>query len=92
MPAQGVYAVRVQRQAGGPWLPGVANLGTRPTFDGGAPVLEVHLLDFDGDLYGRSLRVGLVARLRDEQRFDGPEALVAALRADVARARELLAP
>ncbi|MEP6654589.1 MAG: bifunctional riboflavin kinase/FAD synthetase [Myxococcales bacterium] len=67
------------------------SIGANPTFvtDGGITV-EAHLLDFDGDLYGRRLRVELVQRLRDEHRFDSVEALVAQIRADVARTRELV--
>lgn len=89
-PPAGVYAVRVGRR-GEPLLPGVANLGTRPTFAGGdGETLEVHLLDHPGDLYGEALRVAFVARLRDERRFDGPEDLVRQIRADVAAARAVL--
>ncbi len=89
LPANGVYAVRA-RVDGGPWRDGVANLGQRPTFDGVRFLIEVHLLDFSGDLYGRELEVGFFSRLRGEQRFDGSEALVAQIRADVAAARECL--
>jgi riboflavin kinase/FMN adenylyltransferase len=89
LPANGVYAVRA-RVDGGPWRDGVANLGQRPTFDGVRFLIEVHLLDFSGDLYGRELEVGFFSRLRGEQRFDGSEALVAQIRADVAAARESL--
>ena len=53
-------------------------------------VFEAHLLDFDGDLYGQRLRVELVARLRDEQRFESPEALAKQIRIDIARAHEML--
>ena len=62
----------------------------RPTFDGTAPRVEVHLFDFADDLYGRTLTVDLVARVRGEQRFDGVAALVAQIGRDVVRARELL--
>jgi riboflavin kinase/FMN adenylyltransferase len=90
LPGDGVYAVEVQLQ-GEParWLSAVGNLGVRPTFDAGRAV-EVHLLDTRAELYGRTLRVRFVARLRDERRFDGPDALRAQLAQDVARARELL--
>ena len=70
---------------------GVASIGVRPTFGGGAPNLEVHLLDFDGDLYGARLSVALVAFQRPELAFDGAEPLVAQMRADVAEARARLA-
>ncbi len=92
LPASGVYAVvarRVDRAEPGRLL-GVANLGSRPTFGAGAS-FEVHVLDFDGDLYGARLRVGFVARLRDEKKFDGIDALRAQIAADVARGRGALA-
>ena len=90
LPGNGVYAVRA-RVDGGEWLDGVANLGERPTFGGRRFLVEVHLLDFSGDLYGHELEVSFLARIRDEQRFDGPDALVAQIRADVAAARAVLA-
>jgi len=89
LPSNGVYAVRA-RVDGGDWQDGVANLGERPTFDGRRFLVEVHLLDFSGDLYGHEMEVGFVARLRDEERFDGPDALVAQIRADVEAARARL--
>jgi riboflavin kinase/FMN adenylyltransferase len=88
LPANGVYAARVD------WLgdryEGVTNVGVRPTFGGLALVVETHLLDFDGDLYGETLDVSFIERIRDEQRFDGVDALVGQIRRDVARARSLL--
>jgi riboflavin kinase/FMN adenylyltransferase len=88
LPANGVYAVRVD------WLgdryEAVANVGVRPTFGGLALVVETHLLDFDGDLYGETLDVSFIERIRDEQRFDGVDALVGQIRRDVDRARSLL--
>ncbi|MBN0056383.1 bifunctional riboflavin kinase/FAD synthetase, partial [Pseudomonas aeruginosa] len=67
---------------------GVANIGTRPSVNGdGRPHLEVHLLDFAGDLYGRHLQVTFHQKLRDEQRFASMEALKAAILADIAAAR-----
>jgi riboflavin kinase/FMN adenylyltransferase len=89
-PADGVYAVRVQ--VDGATRDGVMNIGQRPTFAGVRPTAEVHLLDWEGDLYGRWIAVDLVARLRGEQRFTGVEALRAAIAADVVRAREVLRP
>lgn len=89
LPPDGVYAARVRAPAA--VHAAVANLGRRPTFDGRTRVLEVHVLDFEGDLYGTWLRVELVERLRGEERFSGPDALRAAIEADVARARVLLA-
>ena len=89
VPAHGVYAVTA-RVDGGPPMPGVANLGVRPTFDGQVGVLEVHLLDAKVDLYGRELHVSFVDRIRGERRFDGPDALVSQIREDIARARQVL--
>lgn len=89
LPCAGVYATRVSWD-GQPALPSVTNIGNRPTFGGGHVTVEVHLLDFSGDLYGRRLRVELVGRLRDERRFDGRAALVAQLNQDVASARAVL--
>lgn len=75
----------------GPWLPAVASLGTNPTFvDGGARTLEVFVLDFSGDLYDRRVRVELVEKLRDEEKFDSVEALVTRIHEDVAAARRAL--
>ncbi len=92
-PANGVYAVRagVDRGAATVWHAGVANLGRRPTFAGTDVILEVHLFDFDGDLYGRHLRVALVGYLRPEKKFDGLDDLKAQIAADSVRARHVLA-
>jgi riboflavin kinase/FMN adenylyltransferase len=89
LPRDGVYAVRA-RTKDGAWHDGVANLGTRPTFAAGRS-LEAHLFDFAGDLYGAPLRLAFVARIRDEKKFDGVDALVAQIRRDADTARELLA-
>ncbi len=88
LPPDGVYAV--EAEDGARLLPGVANLGTRPTFDGVGRRLEVHLFDFAGDLYGRELVVRLRHHLRGERRFPGIEALVAQIREDAAAARARL--
>lgn len=85
----GVYAVRVRLQ-GGRECPGVANMGVRPTFSEGNQSLEVHLLDFDGDLYGQRLRLFFLAKLRDEKKFPDAQALRKQIAADVERAREIL--
>jgi len=90
-PSRGVYAVRARR-ALDRWHLAVANLGTRPTFDGRGFLIEVHLLDFTGDLYGAEMEVDFIQRLRGEQVFDGPEDLSAQIQQDIARAREVLAP
>lgn len=92
-PASGVYAVRATIADAGSdrELAGVANLGFRPTFDGREPLLEVHLFDFAGDLYGRTLAVRLIEFLRPERKFDGLDALRVQIAEDAARARALLA-
>jgi riboflavin kinase/FMN adenylyltransferase len=91
--APGIYAVTMAvadspRGAFGPALPAVASLGTNPTFvDRGTLVLEVHLLDGGGDIYDRRVRTTFVARLREEQKFDTIEALVAQIQLDIQAAR-----
>jgi len=92
-PALGVYAVWagiVSDDGATDWRPAVANIGRRPTFDGDGITVEVHLFDFDGDLYGRTLRVALAEFLRPEMKFDGIEAIRAQIGADGARARTVL--
>ncbi len=91
--AHGVYAVRAGVASGGEtvWYDGVANLGVRPTVDGSRLLLETHLFDFDGDLYGKYLRVALVEFLRPEQKFESFDALKQQILADSQNAREKLA-
>ncbi len=96
LPAHGVYAGQVrfldegEPTREGVW-PAVANVGTRPTFHDDDRVLaEAHLIDFDGDLYGRRMELSFVHRLRAERRFDGVDALRAQIRADVLEARRRL--
>lgn len=89
LPLDGVYAVRAAVDGGEP-AAGVMNIGTRPTFSGHERRIEVHLLDGAGDLYGHELTVDLVARIRGERRFEGVDALVAQIRADVDAARQAL--
>lgn len=99
LPREGVYAVRtrVRQLHDGAPRPlgayiGALHLGPRPTFPDAAPAVEVHLLDFDGaELYGTEIEVDLLARLRDIEAFDSTDALVAAMRRDVAAARAVLA-
>lgn len=88
LPADGVYACRLHHE--GAALPAVTNVGVRPTFDGLRRTVEAHLLDWSGDLYGKLLRVDFMHRLRGEQKFSGVDALVAQIRQDADRARELL--
>jgi riboflavin kinase / FMN adenylyltransferase len=85
LPASGIYAVWVRR--GEETLPGVANIGTCPTFENTELSLEVHLMEFAGDLYDEHLEVQFVTRLREEQRFPSIEALAAQIHADIAAAR-----
>jgi riboflavin kinase/FMN adenylyltransferase len=66
------------------------NIGTRPTFEGKGQTLEVNIFDFDGDLYGQEVDIAFVARLREERRFDSPEALVAQLQEDKKQVKDIL--
>jgi riboflavin kinase/FMN adenylyltransferase len=93
LPPSGVYAVRVSRDDEHTTLPGVANLGLRPTVEAtpSQPILEVHLLDFNGDLYSETLEVEFISLLRNEQKFPSLEALRQQIGRDTLRARELLA-
>lgn len=84
----GIYAVRVA--VGGRHHAGVASFGRRPMFDNGAPLLEVFLFDFDGDLYGLRPDVAFVSWIRHEQSFDGVDTLKRQMDADSAQAREAL--
>jgi len=90
VPAVGIYACLAE--LGGERKPAVVSIGFRPTFEDAltVPVVEAHLLDFDGDLYGRELKLAFIERLRDERRFSGPEALIDQIGRDIQRARELL--
>jgi riboflavin kinase/FMN adenylyltransferase len=90
-PKDGVYAVvaRILDDPDAPRLDGVANLGERPTFEAGHAV-EVHLLGFDGDLYGKRMRIGFAARLRGEMKFDGPQALRRQIERDCDQAKNAL--
>ena len=91
LPADGVYAGWYERPDGESY-PCAINLGRRPTFyeHADSSLLEAHLLDFDGDLYGEEARIRFTNFLRSERKFDGIDALVAQLQTDVAHARELL--
>jgi riboflavin kinase/FMN adenylyltransferase len=88
-PVSGVYAVRLHG-LGDEVLPGVANLGTRPTVNGSEKLLEVHLFDFDKDIYGAHVSVEFVHKIRDEQRFESLEVLKAQIARDGEAARGLL--
>jgi len=91
LPPDGVYAVRVR--LGETVLPGVVNVGTRPTFAHATPgrLIEVHILDFDRDVYGQEIEVALVTKLRGEQKFPSAEALQLQIRTDIAAVRKLFA-
>jgi riboflavin kinase / FMN adenylyltransferase len=89
-PLRGIFATRVHGVGESP-MPSVSSLGTRPTLDGSELLLEAHLFDFDGDLYGRRIAVEFVDKLRDEARFDDLPSLVAQMDRDAALAREVLA-
>lgn len=88
IPAAGAYAVWVTVED--KQMPAMMNIGTRPTFQGKKQTLEVNILDFEGDLYGKTVSVEFVKRLREEQRFDSPEALKNQLEEDKIRVREIL--
>ena len=89
IPPAGVYAVRARLPAGEALI-GVANLGTRPTFNGEGLSLEVHLLDWSQDIYGEELRVEFITKLREEQQFASPQHLTAQIERDIIRARACL--
>jgi riboflavin kinase/FMN adenylyltransferase len=88
-PLGGIFAVRV-RGAHLQTLPGVASLGTRPTVGGTEPLLEAHVFDFAGDLYGREIEVEFVAKLREEEHFADLAALTRQMHVDAAQARRIL--
>ena len=83
----GIYVV-ILRGLDGRSLPGVASVGTRPTVDGTQLLLEVHVFDFDQDIYGRFVEVDFLRKLRDERRFDSIEAMTRQIDRDAELARE----
>ena len=88
LPKSGVYAVKVRskgvKESGSKVFSGMMNIGMRPTYNGTTLSLEVHLFDFDGDLYGQTLTIDFLRRIRDEQPFESPEALRKQLEKDKA--------
>lgn len=88
-PVHGIFAVRVAGVGDG-WLDGVASIGTRPTVNGVEPLLEVHIFDFDRDIYGAHIQVEFVAKLRDEERFPDLDTLTEQMFRDADAAREAL--
>lgn len=88
-PVEGIFAVRVHGVGDAPH-PGVASLGVRPTVNGKEPLLEAHLFDFAGDLYGRRIQVEFVEKLRDEEKFADLDAMVKQIDRDAEQARAIL--
>ena len=88
IPPQGIYAVRGVLRSG--TYMGALHLGPRPTFKGSPPTIELHLLDFDADIYGEEVRVDFVEHLRQIEPFTTVDALVEQIRKDVDRAREVI--
>ena len=91
-PLQGIFAVRARELPSGGWMTGVASLGTRPTVGGTEPLLETHLFDYSGDLYGRAMEVEFVCKLREELKFASLEAMTAQMHRDAQAARAAAAP
>ena len=89
VPADGVYVSCTEID--GRRFEGCTNIGVRPTFDGMKRLVETHLLDFEGDVYGRVATIELLRRLRPEQKFEGADALIAQIQRDVAAARAYFA-
>ena len=90
-PKHGVYAVRARIEGEADWRPGVANFGRTPTTGLRDPLLETHIFDFKGDIYGKRLEVQLVAYLRPEKRFDSLDLMVKQMHLDSGEARAILA-
>ena len=89
-PVMGIFAVRVHGLPGGP-RDGVASVGSRPTFDGSKPLLEVYLFDFDADIYGEYIHVDFIAHLRSQKKYELVDDLVAQMHVDADNARSILA-
>jgi riboflavin kinase/FMN adenylyltransferase len=88
IPAAGVYAGWLYFGEG--WRPAATGIGTRPTFGGGSVTIEAHVLDFDGDLYDRRVRLALARRIRSERAFSSVAALTTAMARDIERTREIV--
>ena len=91
VPASGVYAVHVQLENEQHLRPAMMNIGTRPTYDGHMQTLEVHIFDFDGDIYGQQLRVVFDRRIRNEMKFSSPQELAKQLEKDKEEVRRIYA-
>ena len=87
-PKRGVYAVWVR--VDGKYFGGMMNIGERPTFEGTSHTIEVHIFDFDQDIYGKEVQLQFVERIRDEKKFSGAEELIARLRDDENQVRKIL--
>ncbi len=88
LPAGGVYACRAHID--GQTYSAMTNIGHRPTFGGGQRLVEVYLLDYNGDLYGRELAIDIIGRLRDEKKFDTPEQLKEQIAEDIIQGKDML--
>lgn len=82
VPGRGVYAVWAELAGGSEPMPAMMNIGTRPTYNGGSQTLEVHIIGYEGDLYGQDVTVTFAERIRSEQPFDSPSALASQLQLD----------
>lgn len=89
-PVSGVFAVRTRIGADGAWMPAVASLGVRPAVGGSEFLVEVHIFDFEADLYGRRLEIRFVEKIRDEADFPDMQALVEQMKQDERRVRAIL--
>ena len=85
MPIAGVYIVKVEAER--EMYGGIANMGTRPTVDGQNPVLEVHILGFSGNLYGKKIKVEFLKKVRDEKKFNGLDELKEQIFKDISTAK-----
>ncbi len=91
LPKAGIYAVRAKVEGDPTWRTGVASLGVRPSFEtAGEMLLEAHLFDYHGDLYGKGMEVSMVEWLREEQKFDCAALLAAQMQVDAQMARQAL--
>ncbi|MDX1671834.1 MAG: riboflavin kinase, partial [Balneolaceae bacterium] len=88
IPKRGVYAVRVR--VDGEWKGGMMNIGYRPTFEEEGVTLEVHIFNFDEEIYGKTVQVRFVKRLREEKKFDGVDELKTQLAEDEKQSRDIL--
>lgn len=90
-PAYGIYATYVQAEGEEIWRPSATNIGIRPMFEVEIGQVESYIFDFDRDIYGKSLRIKPVQRLRGEAKFDSLEALITQIEQDCGQARKILA-